>query len=64
MVLKGQNLARTIQVLSLLTGLYNSDVLENVSGVWEEHCLLYQILVMAAGSSFNKLTYEVLLVGT
>jgi hypothetical protein len=26
--------------------------------------LLYQILVMAAGSSFNKLTYEVLLVGT
>jgi len=63
-VLLGQSLARTIKVFSLLAGLYNSDVLEDVSGVWEEHCLLYQTLVMTAGSSFNKLTYEALLVGT
>jgi hypothetical protein len=47
-----------------LTALYIFDVLENVSGVWEEHCLLYQILVMTAGSSFNKLACEALLVGT
>ena len=57
-------MARTIQVLSLLTGMYNSDVLENVSGVWEEHCLLYQILVMTTGSSFNKVTCEALFFGT
>ena len=48
----------------MIHGSYNIKVLENVSGVWEEHCLSYQILVMTAGSSFNELAREALLVGT